>query len=407
MTNVALRRASTERQAGVWQAVPLLAASTMPVLGSVLITPVLPQISDHFEHTAGSAVLVPLIVALPALMIALFAPFAGQVADRFARKSLLLVALVVYAVVGIAPALMDDLRLILVSRALVGLCEAAIMTVATALIVDYFPDERRRNEYLGLQAVTTTLAATVFVAVGGALGANSWHTPFWVYAAGLVIALPVAVSLWEPEPDEVLRSEQTRVPAVPWSALRLPLLVTLFGGTTFSVLVVELSYVVVDTGIDEKNTAVIGAVAAAASLATAAGGLAFRRVARFTPTRLLPAAFALQAVGMVVVWLAPGLPVVVAGAIVASVGSGLLLPTMVVWVVASQPFEQRGRVSGLWNSAFFGGQFLAPLVATGVAAAVGGLAGAVGVIGALALAVALLLRWQGTPSSTQVPTADA
>ncbi|MFF2830932.1 MFS transporter [Cellulosimicrobium cellulans] len=140
------------------------------------------------------------------------------------------------------------------------------------------------------------------------------------------------------------------------------------------------------------STAIIGAVAAGASLATAAGGLTFPRVARFTPARLLPTAFGLQATGMLIIWLAPvSLATVASGAVIASVGSGLLLPTLVVWVIARQPFEQRGRVSGLWNSAFYLGQFLAPLLATGVAAALGGLPAAIGVVGLAALVLTLLL----------------
>ncbi len=51
------------RRAGVWQAVLLLAGSCMPVLGSVLITPVLPQLSEHFVAEPGAEVLVPMIVA--------------------------------------------------------------------------------------------------------------------------------------------------------------------------------------------------------------------------------------------------------------------------------------------------------------------------------------------------------
>lgn len=52
---------------------------------------------------------------------------------------------------------------------LVGVRKAAIMTACTTLIVDYFHEERRRNRYLGLQTVVTTLGTTVFILLGGAL----------------------------------------------------------------------------------------------------------------------------------------------------------------------------------------------------------------------------------------------
>ena len=45
-----------------------------------------------------------MIVAIPALMIAIFAPFAGQIVDRLGRKTLLIVAMFAYAFVGTAPA---------------------------------------------------------------------------------------------------------------------------------------------------------------------------------------------------------------------------------------------------------------------------------------------------------------
>jgi len=62
------------------------------------------------------------------------------------------------------------LPLIVASRVLVGLTEAAIMTCCTTLLADYFHGPRRER-YFGLQVVYTTVAATVFFAVGGLSGA--------------------------------------------------------------------------------------------------------------------------------------------------------------------------------------------------------------------------------------------
>ena len=394
MTNVQVESQTTPlRRAGVWQAVLLLAGSCMPVLGSVLITPVLPQLSEHFADVPGSAILVPMIVAIPALIIAIFAPFAGQIVDRLGRKTLLIVAMFAYAVVGTAPAWLEALPAILLSRVFVGVCEAAIMTVCTTLIVDYFHEERRRNKYLGLQTVTTTVAATVFIALGGALGVGGWHTPFWVYAISIVIAVPMIFSLWEPTAIEAgdTREEAGAKVRIPWRRIGVPLLVTLFGGFTFYVIVIEASYLVVGTGVAATDTATIGLVAAIASLATAIGGFTFARLAKLRTGRLLPLAFGLQAVGMLLIWVVPGLPGIIAGAVIASFGSGLLLPSLLTWVVAATQFEDRGRVTGWWTAAFFLGQFLTPILMGALGAGLGGLPAAVGVVGIAAAVVGLLV----------------
>ncbi|WP_394551983.1 MFS transporter [Agromyces sp. MMS24-JH15] len=381
---------TAQRRAGVWQAVLLLAGSCMPVLGSVLITPILPQLSEHFGDTPGAEVLVPMIVAIPALMIALFAPFAGQIVDRLGRKTLLVVAMFAYAIVGTAPAWLEALPAILLSRVLVGVCEAAIMTVCTTLIVDYFHEERRRNRYLGLQTVVTTLAATAFIAIGGALGVGGWHTPFWVYAVSILIGALMVISLWEPTAAEAGEPEARDRPAkvrIPWARIGVPLLVTLFGGFTFYVIVLEVSYLVVGTGVAADDTATIGGVAAIASLATAIGGLSFAKLSKLGHGVLLPLAFGLQAVGMLVIWIVPGLPGIGVGAVIASFGSGVLLPSLLTWVVAAAHFADRGRVTGWWTSAFFLGQFLTPILVAVLAAGLGALPAAVGVVGIVALLV--------------------
>ena len=111
------------------------------------------------------------MLTVPALVIGLTAPLVGRIIDRLGRKRLLVGALVVYAVVGTAPLWLPSLQLIIVSRILVGLTEAAIMTCCTTLLADYFHGAQRQR-YFGLQIVYTTAAATVFFAVGELLGAE-------------------------------------------------------------------------------------------------------------------------------------------------------------------------------------------------------------------------------------------
>ncbi|WP_324277935.1 MFS transporter [Blastococcus brunescens] len=177
----------------------LLLSSCLAVLGAVLLAPVLPRIQDAFAGTPGVEALAPIVLTAPALVIGLTAMIAGRIVDRVGRKRLLVASLVVYAVVGTAPLWLPSLQLIVASRVLLGLTEAAIMTCCTTLLADYFHGSQR-EKYFGLQVVFTTVAATIFFAVGGALGAADWRAPFWLYVVSLPLAVAAAKLIWQPAP---------------------------------------------------------------------------------------------------------------------------------------------------------------------------------------------------------------
>jgi len=387
--------ATGRRAAGPVQLLLLLAGSCMSVLGAVLIAPVLPQLSRAFADTPGADVLVPIVLTAPALLIGLTAPFAGVVVDRIDRKRLLLLAMLAYTVFGTAPLYLDSLGAILVSRVLVGLCEGAIMTCCTTLIGDYWSGARRAR-YLGLQTLVATLSATVFLALGGILGASGWRTPFWLYAVAAPLAIPMALKLWQPTSNGKPSKHLVRLP---WRQLAAPCLVTLFGGVVFYALIVELSYVL--TGVGVAATGTIGAISAIMSLATAAGAIAFSRLSGKTPRVLLPVEFGLSAAGLLLVFATVSPVVITVGAVFTGFGTGMLLPTLLTWAVNRLTFDQRGRGTGLWTGTLFLGEFVCPLALAAIGAGAGGLQGALAVLGiASALAgvlTAFLLRRNNQP----------
>jgi MFS family permease len=374
---------ATGRAAGIPQLVLLLAASCLAVLGAVLIAPVLPQMQAEFAAVPGAAVLVPIVLTVPALIVGLMAPFAGLIADRFDRKRLLLIALVAYSIFGTAPLYLRSLPEILGSRVLVGLCEAAIMTSATTLIGDYWSGDKR-SRYLGLQTLVTALSATIFLGVGGALGAAGWRTPFWLYLIAVLLVVPMARLIWQPAGRDTTVARP--LPSIPWRELAAPCVVTLFGGIVFYALIVELSFVL--TGVGVTSTGTIGLVSAIMSLATAAGAIVFSRLSGNSPRILLPVEFGLAALGLLLVFATSSTALITVGAVITGFGTGMLLPTMLTWAVNRLSFEQRGRGTGLWTGTLFIGEFLSPLVIAALGAGVGGLQPALAVLAVLTLVVA-------------------
>lgn len=388
-SNEAVINPRTGKPAGPTQGIILLIGSCLPILGAVLLAPILPTLSTVFKSSPGSEALVPLILTIPALFIAILAPFAGAIADKVGRKRILIIALIAYAIVGTAPLYLDSLGAVVASRAAVGVTEAFIMTCCTTLIADYFTGNRR-NKYLGLQALVTALTATVFFAIGGAVGAFGWRTPFWLYAVSLIAAIAMIAAIWPTQQNaEGAEKRIEKLPAIPWNKLALPIVVSFVGGITFYTLIVELPYVLAGMGVTAVAT--IGACAAIASLATAIGAFLFRFVARCGVAQLLPFAFGLAGIGMVVVWFAPNVAVAVVGAVIASFGNGVLLPTLVTWAISRLDYAQRGRGAGLFTGALFLGEFVTPLIVLALTAAAGTLGLAIGIIGVFSIVICVVL----------------
>ncbi|KUO09337.1 MFS transporter [Streptomyces sp. DSM 15324] len=366
----------------------LMAGACLPILGAVLIAPVLPKMHDHFAQVAGVDALVPMALTIPALSLALLAPFAGVVVDRLGRKRLLIVSTVVYAMFGTAPLWLNSLGAIVASRALVGVAEAAIMTCSTTLIGDYYTG-RQRDRYLAMQTMCASISATAFFILGGAIGSAGWRAPFWAYAVSLLLAPAVAAFLPQPRQedgaDEVpATASDTADRPFPWRPLFGTCALTVFGALLFYTVQVEMSFLLDDMGV--TDTGVIGLASAGSSAAIVAGALLFAKTGR-TPQSWLPSAFGLCAVGFAVVWLAANPLVLTLGAVINCLGGGIMLPSLLTLAMSRLHFADRGRGTGLWTGSFFLGQFLCPLVVLALTSAVGSTANSMGVL-ALSGAVA-------------------
>jgi MFS family permease len=92
----------------------LLAVSSLTVMAGATISPSLPAIQAHFADVPAVDVLVRLVLTLPALFIALGAPLAGVLVDRWGRKPLLVVCVLLYAAAGASGVYLDALTPILI-----------------------------------------------------------------------------------------------------------------------------------------------------------------------------------------------------------------------------------------------------------------------------------------------------
>ena len=365
----------------------LVSSTWLAVAAAAVVAPVAPQMAAYFGGSPETEGLVQLGIGLPALFVALFGALFGHMADAVGRKPVLLTALVAYTICGSAPLILNSLPLILLSRAGVGMSEAAVLATAMALMGDLFLGAAREKWY-AIQGATATIAAVLLIAISGVLGDGDWRRPFAIYLAPLILCLLVARF---PRETRRVRDEA----GARWSQLGAARLarigaVTFLTAIAFYLVLIQLPFLLVERGVADPR--LIGLGTAAGAVSAPLGAYIFRRLSFTSVSVRMTLSFTFSAIGLWVLALETNYSAMLVGAAINGVGSGIALPTLMTWAMEGLQLELRGRMAGFWNGAFFMGQFLSPLAFLGIVALTGSRTAALVVFGsAVALAAVAAL----------------
>lgn len=368
--------------------VTLVFAQILPVMAIVALFPAIPKLFAHFGGLPHAGLLVPMIVTIPSLCAALFAPAAGWIADRFGRRPAFIGGIALYIVAGLTPLVVDDLILIVASRAVLGLADAFAITISSALIGDYFGDQRYR--WVAWTGAATSIAGTALIASGGMLADISWRGPFAIYVLAVPLLLMAIAFIDEPV-SSGSGHRAGNSSRFPWAAAFSIGSITLIASIIYYVEPLNIATILADRGAGSSTN--VGLVQAATSLAYIAGAFLYRQLHVRTIGTLLGIAGGLIGLGMIIIGLTTSYWGAVAGATVQQLGGGMVIPALLAWGQARLPFDQRGRGMGIWATSFFAGAFLCPPILSAVAGAAGGLAPAILVMGMIALIFAALIRF--------------
>ncbi|WP_395065813.1 MFS transporter [Paraburkholderia silvatlantica] len=386
-------RTVSPQQAGIAQGAVLLLASSLTIMGAVMVAPILPKLAAEFvpAHPAAAA-LVPLVATGPALAIAISAPFAGWLADRVGRKMLLLLATLVYGLVGAVPALLNDLGSILVCRLVFGVAEACVMTCCTTLIGDYWQGEMRVR-YVNRQIVTVGIVGTIFFIVGGAAGEHSWRYPFYLYILPILLVPAIAGLLWEPlRESRVVQSEDDGRPlSRPQLALTMTIgyVLVCFGMICSFVVPVQMPQLMTEIG--ERSSTMIGTASGVGLLATLGGSIMWPWLRNAVGRRHVNVALLLLlAAGLYLLAEAHTVQAILVAVVIHGVGAGMLVPNAMLPLMRKLPLATRGRGLGGFTAALYLGQFVSPLVVLSCIRATGALRPAIIAIAAATAVVAVL-----------------
>ena len=181
----------------------ILSMSLLTVMAAAAIAPAMGIIRQHFASAPD--MLVQLIISLPALFIILTNLLFLPISRVLRTRAIAIIGLVLYVAAGTGCFFVDNIHLLLLMRALLGVSVGLIMPLSTGLLSYFYPPEEQAR-LMGLSAAMNQMGGVVGTLLAGMLASIAWNYAFLVYLFGLVALVMIVCWL----PNEKLGSSNKR-----------------------------------------------------------------------------------------------------------------------------------------------------------------------------------------------------
>ena len=335
----------------------ILSMSLLTVMAGAAIAPALGIIKAHFAH--APALLVQFIVSIPALLIIVTNLFFLPLSRILRTRAIATTGLLLYVVAGAGCFFVDNIYVLLLMRAVLGISVGLVMPLSTGLLAYYFPPEEQAR-LMGLSAAMNQMGGVVATLLAGLLATIEWRYAFLVYLLGL-IAL-VMVWLWLPA-EQLGSSNKRGVPFQPRQLLKfhpsvigMLLLMTIFFIFPTNFAVVATQQLGLRT--EQVTLIMVGLDVVAFLVGMVFGSLMSRfrlSIKYFAPTFFLLGYAA---------YLVPDVMMVVIGSALIGIANGVGVPYLNTIASIKGGRNSATTVMPLLSAALYLGQFLSPIIVT-------------------------------------------
>jgi len=333
----------------------LLLIAMTTSMSNVAIVTALPHLKEYFTDIANIEFYSRLMLTLPSLVIALLAPFLGHLIFKFGKKKSVIIALISFSIIGSAGLYLEDIQMLLFSRALFGICVATLMIVSTSLIGDYFK-EQDRHKFMGYQSAFMALGGVVFVLGGGVLSDISWRYSFAIYLIGFLL-VPLAMT----QLKEVIVRDETQIDIEINSKMYYIYFLAFFYMLIFFILPTQIPFLLIETF--KASGSFAGTIIAIAFLSNALGAITFSKLKyKFSYSSIYIIGLAIIGIGFAGVGFINHTYYFFLTSPLLGFGGGLMMTNITAWMLSKTNAKKRVKTSGYFTSTLFFGQFSSPLV---------------------------------------------
>lgn len=146
------------------------------------------------ETLATQAQLTWIVDGYTLVMACLLLP-AGALGDRYGRRTVLLIGLVIFAAASLAPIYYDSPTSLIIARGVTGVGAAAILPATLSLLTAAYPEDER-NKAIGIWAGVCASSAIVgFTGTAILTQFGPWQTIFWAFVGAAVLLFVFALTI--------------------------------------------------------------------------------------------------------------------------------------------------------------------------------------------------------------------
>ena len=178
-----------------WVLVAAIIGSSMAFVDGTVVNVALPAIQRELDATAFQA---QWVVESYALFLAALLLVGGSMGDRFGRRRIFALGVVLFAGASVGCALATNVQQLIAARAFQGIGGALLVPGSLALISANF-DEKERGKAIGTWSGFSGITAAVGPVIGGFLVDHySW---IWAFLVNVPLALVVLAITWKHVPE--------------------------------------------------------------------------------------------------------------------------------------------------------------------------------------------------------------
>ncbi|GEM_PF-3092241 len=362
----------------------LMALTSLSTMCTGVVSPALPLIQKALEEAGETDIgmVVKMMVVVPNLFIAMFSPIFGFISPKVGKLRLLFFALIIYAIAGCSGSFLPTIYHIILMRVVLGISIAAILTVVTTLVADYF-DGPERSSLVSMQTVFMSIGSTVYGFLAGVLADIGWRNIFYLYAMA-IFYFPLAVRfLFNPDarqPDEE-RVKTNRKIIQNNVAILLVCFVNFFVMVMFYMIKIQLPYMLYNdpqinfasfpsfaggfhfekVAVNAKLVSICLSCEVIITTLTSLRYVAFKKNRDFVVMCAMGLSF--MGISYIMLTYAWNYYIILLSMCVCGVGMGMLMPNSTLWVISMTKPERRAFFVGVFNTSSYGGKFFSPFIA--------------------------------------------